>query len=412
MKRINVNEFKKKYSSRKNPINNSIIKTFYESPQSFFEKFKISLKNSSYFDISGNSIFMHYFYVLYEDHKKNKKKLSKNNLITEKILLNINIYRNNFNQFFKEHKEKLIIQDFSLDTVLHKIAKLNDKTFFVKICQKLQSLKLLNKRIMTIKNIENKACYDYLFEEINYKYNYYINRESMDCEALKNFVIMIKKEYSDCIFDLLPFDTKKLLNNFILKNTFEIIQKSSFTNIYYNIEKLFKIETDLNIIKYIFFPFASGINYLNILFNASKSSEDYITLYNFIIKILNIMGNIENNNSENLKTDLFLSEFCIMDHINHTLAKIYSSKINVKLEFEYCTALIKTILKRIIQKKDDKFIIDILKYRKEYYKKQLMQKQAPEKRLGLKMQNGLIFNLISNNYLDFEKKKRNFNNTK
>ena len=92
-----------------------------------------TLKYSSYFDICGNSIFMHYFYILYEDYKLNKKNVVKKYIINNKILPNINIYKKYFEQFFKENKDYLFIQDSSNETPLHKIAKYHDKIFFVKL---------------------------------------------------------------------------------------------------------------------------------------------------------------------------------------------------------------------------------------------------------------------------------------
>ena len=81
-----IKECKKKMRIRKKPINNIIINYFYESPQKFFTQYKKSLKYSSYFDICGNSIFIHYFYFLYEEYKFNKRKFSKNDLINNIIL--------------------------------------------------------------------------------------------------------------------------------------------------------------------------------------------------------------------------------------------------------------------------------------------------------------------------------------
>ena len=88
----NIRKERKKKRSKK-PINNSLISLFYDSPEMFFTKFKKSLKYSSYFDICGNSIFMHYFYILYEKQILNKKRLLNNKTKSEKIKENENTFK-------------------------------------------------------------------------------------------------------------------------------------------------------------------------------------------------------------------------------------------------------------------------------------------------------------------------------
>ena len=413
----------KERSKEKKPINEIIIKTFYESPQLFFAQFKKALKYSSYFDICHISIFMHYFYLLYEEHKNSKKTLSKKGLINEKILSNINIYQNNFSQFIQEHREKLLVKDLCEDTFFHKIAKFHDKTFFVKICEKLNTLEILNKEQLRMKNKEDKTCCDYVFEEIKSKYDYYMYRNSNDYEILKNFVIMIKKDFSD-IYEPIPFEMKILLNHFILKNNFEIILKPNFGKVYSNIESLYKKEKDISIYNYIFLPYNSGINYLNLLFNICKSADDYNSLYNFVNQIANSMDNNIKNNKN--KYDFNLKEFCLLDHINYSVVKMNSSKNNGKLEIDYGTRLIKNILKIIITSKDDNYIIEILQSKKDFFQSHIEIKKSKKSKKSKNqkdpknpkdqkdpknppkirntLQNGLNFNLMSNNYLNFEQK--------
>jgi len=116
--------------NRKKEVNNSLIYAFYKNPKKFFLQYNITLKYTSYFDICGNSIFMHYFYILYKEHCFIKNISSKNALSKDLISENTNEYHNNFIKFFKEHKSKLLFLDLCKETPLHKIAKYQDKTFF------------------------------------------------------------------------------------------------------------------------------------------------------------------------------------------------------------------------------------------------------------------------------------------
>ena len=118
--------------NRKKEVNNSLIYAFYKSPKEFLSQYNISLKYSSYFDICGNSIFMHYFYILYKDHCFIKN-ISSKNALSKNLISDTNEYQNNFIKFFKEHKNNLLFLDICKETPLHKIAKFKDKTFFLKI---------------------------------------------------------------------------------------------------------------------------------------------------------------------------------------------------------------------------------------------------------------------------------------
>ena len=406
MKGMSIKELRKKCikerSLEKKPINVLVIQTFYENPQLFFTQFKKAIKYSSYFDVSGISIFMHYLYLLYEDHRNSKKTLSKKFLINEKILSNINIYQNNFSQFVQEHREKLLVQDLCQETFFHKIAKFRDKTFFVKICEKLNTLEILNNQLLSIKNMNDETCCDFIFEEIKYKYDYYMFKDAQDYETLKDFVLMIKKYFSSSIYDPLPIDMKKILNNFILKNNFEIILKPNFSKLFNNIEDLFKKEKDINIFNYICLAFTSGINYLNVLYNLSKSSDDYNILFSFVNQITSITVKTIDKNKDNKKQDINMKDYCILDHINYALVKANSSKINGKQEVDYCIRLIKNTLKKILQDKDTNYITEILQSKKDYFKSLKESKKPPNVRNT--MHNGLIFNLMLNNYLNFEQK--------
>ena len=114
-KLTDIEKMKKKYRSllrnRKEEVNISLINAFYKSPKEFFSQYNMSLKYSSYFDICGNSIFMHYFYILYKDHCFIKNLSSKNSPSKKLISENSSVYQNNFTKFFKEHKNNLLSLD-------------------------------------------------------------------------------------------------------------------------------------------------------------------------------------------------------------------------------------------------------------------------------------------------------------
>ena len=308
-----IKKSKNNMKLRKKPINNSLIFYFYESPQKFFTQYQKSLKYSSYFDICGNSIFIHYFYFLYEEHKYSKKNITKNEK-NDKVLSNINIYQTNFDQFFVEHKDKLLIKDIYNETCLHKIGKFHDPTFFVTIFQKLNQLGVLNDNLLLIKNINNETCCDYIFEEIKNIYEYYININDHDYNLLKNFILTIKNNYYSSIFEPLSFDTKIILNHFILKIDFDINKKPKFEH---NGKDL-----DLYLFEYIFKSYFNGINYLNILFDLCKSKEDFNKLLNLVNQI-QMTKEISIINNLNI---LSISELCILNHMCYAFRKMNFSK--------------------------------------------------------------------------------------
>ena len=136
------------------PIPNDTIKLFYDNPNDFFASYEQLLEKTSFFDDSENSIFAHYFYILHEKYKKNN------------LGNNDNIYEINFNSFFTKEAKYLSIQDYHLDTPLHKLAKFNDKKFFLYICKKLKEINILTEEILLINNTDEKSCFNYILQDI------------------------------------------------------------------------------------------------------------------------------------------------------------------------------------------------------------------------------------------------------
>ena len=387
-----IKKLRKKYKlmlrKRKKEVDNSLIYAFYKSPDEFFSQYNTSLKYTSYFDICGNSIFMHYLYILYKDHCFINNISSKNALSKNLILENINVYQNNFIEFFKENKNNLLFLDICKETPLHKIAKLQDKTFFFKIIQQLHTSGILNDDLIKIKNNEEKTCCDYIFEEIEYKYEYLVLKNEKAYSLFKKFVLLIKQKYYLSIFEPLSSERKKLLNNFILKRTYNIIKKPDFENMYLNIENILKNEKEINVIsEYIYDPFKSVLNYLNILFNLCKKCSDYKKLIQLVKTIESI------KEFKKVKKKVSLSDICIIDHMNYIFRKIYSYKERKNNEIKYCNIILEIIFKNIIKDKEEEEVINILKFG-ERYDNEIFRYSGK----------GFINSLILNSYLKFEDK--------
>ena len=136
-------------------IPNSVIISFYEDPKSFFANYKTLLLNTSLFDISGHSIFVHYFNVL------NNNNTNPNNN---------NYYENYFSAFIGDFREYLYIQDDILDTPLHKLVKQRNKKLFLKIFKKLFDLGFED--LLYIKNEKNEDCFNIMINYILIKEKY------------------------------------------------------------------------------------------------------------------------------------------------------------------------------------------------------------------------------------------------
>ena len=187
---------KKLKKLKKQPIPNDIIKLFYDEPKIFFEKHKTILNNTSYFDECDNSIFAHYFNILYLIFTKNK-------------ISNSQIYLTNFNSFFLFHGKYLSIQDLALETPLHKIVKLRNKCFFLIYYDKLKEIGVVNEQILLIKNINNESCFDFIFKEM------VINRTKLINKHFDIYIKFLKNNY--VYISTLPIKAKLKIKFLILK---------------------------------------------------------------------------------------------------------------------------------------------------------------------------------------------------
>ena len=350
------------YSARKKFIPYSVIDLFYTDPSRFFREYNKLLSEFCYLDSLGNPILLHYFYILNEEYRqRNNKQINLKNC-------NFEIYKSNFETFIKDNEKLLLIQDFSLDTPLHKLVKKADKGFFIEIYEKLKRLNLINNEILLVTNLDRESIYNYIFKEIKYNYlkikdndfyyKFFNDNNSINESRPQEDQDIIKEFKSKVIFNNIKYnknDFDKVFNNF-----------NVFVN---NNDKIF----------YFIYPYlSSSINYLNCLYSICSQKEHYDKIYTLVSKL---------STKNEMLHEFCISELCLVDHIRYVLSKLCCK--NVENEMNYVIKLIKEFLPNILKKKDDKEKNKIL---------------YCELRRRDTLKNGLINTLVKNSYLDFEKK--------
>ena len=323
-----------KINNIRKPIQNRTIKLFFENPDNFFNEHYNLLFNTSFMDISGNSIFSHYFFILLENYKiKNNQKAN----INENVY-NFNIYESNFDSFFKEYERYLIIQDFNLDTPLHKIARMKDKGFFIEIYKKLRRIEIINNEILLISNKKDENIFNYIFNEV--KYN---SSKIKNVEFYKNFINENNGIY-ESLFIQEKMDLKKYMANII----FDIkpYKKENFDEIYNNIFDFVNENIkDMELFPYIYTYYT---HYLNSLFYICSKKDDYDKMFKLIF-LLTTKYEIEDGK--------YIIKKCIIDHITNVLRKMNSYNSKGKYEVDYGTKLLKEILNKITKNTDEKIFI-------------------------------------------------------
>ena len=380
-----IKKQKKLLKLKKKTISDDVIRLFYDEPTNFFKNHEKLLYNTSYYDDCNNSIFAHYFNVLY-------------NISMDNNYSNSEIYLSNFNSFFKFHGKFLTIQDLALETPLHKIAKFKNKDFFITYYIKLKNIDAVNEQILSIKNINETTCLDFILKYIEMNrtkfkyhkfdiYNYFLNRNKILIETLPMNVQCNIKLFSLAI----NFD-EKLFRDI----KFDEIYKS-LNNLFYEVKEKI-IECDL---------FNPNINILNCLFHYCILSNDNINfnkLFLFISNLLeeNLISQTEENIKEKNKKNSL--QIYIYNHIGYVLRKINiedktnknikSNKIKNNIEscksWTYATKLIEKILPILIE---------------NYSFKEFKDKVKTKKSFKLKFNiNSLLINVAKNPYLNFEQK--------
>ena len=368
--------YKKIIKSKKPPISNEIIQLFYNEPKNFFENHETLLKNTSYYDECDNSIFAHYFNILYNIFIKYNYSDSK-------------LYISNFYSFFVYHKKYLTIQDASLETPLHKIAKLRNNYFFIMYFNKLKRIKAINEEILFIKNIYEKSCIDYILQEIKQNRTKYI-RNNFD--LYNDFF----KSIENICFNKLSVKNICDIKLFSLSINFDekLYKDIKFKEIYRSLFNLFLNVKDA-IIDFDFFD--ENINIFNCLYHFSELSEDnnnFNMLLEFISNLLNQylieINDLDENIIENNKIyQNYISNF-IYTHIGYAIRKM-----NKKNTREYAGKLIREILP-----------ILITNFSFDQFKDNIKKKKYIKLKFNI---NSLGINLINNPNLNFEEKYEIFN---
>ena len=329
------------------------IELFYNVPSHFFDIHTSLLNDTSYYDDSGISIFAHYFNVLHL--------ISKN----ENYLYS-DIYKSNFDSFFREYGKYLAIQDISLETPLHKIIKMRNKNFFLEIYRKLKNINVINDKIIGIKDINDVSCFDIIINDI------IINRDKI----IKNNFELYNKFITDnnSLIELLPNKSKNELKLFSLKIYFDmkLFKDIKFDEMFNGLQKLLENDKD-KMIEY----FDPSLNYLNCLFHYCKTEDNFNKLYIFISKLFI-------PKTRNIKSKIKI-EYYIYNHICYVLRKMKLSDET----FKYIENLIKNIFPTVLS----------------YYSYDELKRNFIKN--GLKA-NSLVDNLAYNTYLTFDQKYKVF----
>ena len=356
-------------------ISNDTIISFYENPEEFFNSYEELIEKTSFYDELGNSIFIHYFYILYDLYKKNE-------------INSDNIYQKNFNNFFTKEAKYLSMQDFALETPLHKLAKFIDKKFFFFICKKLKEINVLSEDLLLINNMDERSCFSYILQEVKDNKNKIIQT---DFELYKEFF-----NYYPNLIKSISKEEQKLLVIFSSLITFDDQKfgKVNFNDAIQAIYNLIEKNSDiLNIFQFLYYPTSSGMNYLNSLYHLCKECTDFDKLFQLILDLSNIK----------MINDESYSKLCLSNHISYVLGKMNSTKAKGNNEINYGMRLINQIIPTLIKDESNENVMNIIFVRK---------KNLKDKNMLLNKNRGIFKYLTDNSNLTFEQKSDIINNIK
>ena len=349
-------------------IPNSVIISFYEDPKSFFANYKTLLLNTSLFDISGHSIFVHYFNVL------NNNNTNPNNN---------NYYENYFSAFIGDFREYLYIQDDILDTPLHKLVKQRNKKLFLKIFKKLFDLGFED--LLYIKNEKNEDCFNIMINYILNNKRKILNEFELYSNFLKITNIKIQELPKEKQLEIKLFLSKVFIdeNNYQKINIVETIEKLN------NLLKSLENENIKDIFTFLFEPI-SDINHLNLIYDKCTKIEEFNKLFDFIINL----SNIEINNYYNNKSDLH--SICIMHHINHVMKNMGNNpKLKGENDINYGFKLLSEVINLLLEKNKSEHVLNLI-YEKKIWKTPYENSIYNNK--------GIISNLMNNYAINLNKK--------
>ena len=358
-----LREIKKFY---KKPIPNSVITSFYDDPKSFFNNYKTLLSNTSLYDISGKSIFVHYFNMLC--NPKNP---------------NYNYYENYFNSFVGDFGKYIFIQDGILDTPIHKFVKLRNKKLFLQIFKKLFDLGY--EELIYIKNGENEDCFNIIINYILNNKRKILARNEFELysEFLKLTKIQIEKLPKNKKLEIKAFLSQVFIDEYNYQNL-NIIELINRLN---NLLNSFDEKKD--IFNILFDPI-SDINHLNLIFDKCTSMEHFNKLFEFIIQLSNI--DIDNFNDN--KGDLH--DMCVIHHINHVMKYMGGNpKKRGENDINYGLHLLTDIIPLLLQKNKSEHFLNLI-YQKDFWE--------PQYKNILYNNKGLISNLMNNKSINLNRK--------
>ena len=166
------------------------------------------------------------------------------------------------------------MQDFALETPLHKLAKFIDKKFFFFICKKLKEINVLSEELLLINNMDERSCFSYILQEVKDNKNKIIQT---DFELYKEFF-----NYYPNLIKSISKEEQKLLVIFSSLITFDDQKfgKVNFNEAIQAIYNLIEKNSDiLNIFQFLYYPTSSGMNYLNSLYHLCKECTDFDKLF-------------------------------------------------------------------------------------------------------------------------------------
>ena len=351
----------------KTPIPNSVIEIFYDDPKTFFVNSQTLLKNTSLYDISGNSIFIHYFNALYNINNPN-----------------YNYYENYFPTFFGAFGQFMSMQDEALETPVHKLlVKFKNKKFFLQIFKKLFDLGY--KDLFTIKNWEKENCFDIIINYIlNYKNKIF---EKNEFDLFANFVNAFPN-----LKDKLPFKNKIRIDAFLSKVT---IDENNYKSINIaetleNLTNLLNSVKDKKEIFHILYEPNTDINYLNLIFDKCITIEHFNKLFDFLFQLFKIQIEQFFDNIGDLH---YIGCFHHIDHVIKKMGK--RSKLIGENDLNYGMRILSEIIPFLLKNENSIKFWDII----------FEKNTSPTRKKNLEFQNkGIINNLVNNSSIILNKK--------
>ena len=304
---------------KKNCLPLKFSQQLINEPLNFFENKQNYIEIKKYKIIMNENHYMLYEYFIVQLYYSNDRE----------------IYKKNFNLFFKNIQKYLENTNLELRNILNIYSKNKNKKIFFEIFQKLSNLNLITQKMILNKDINGKNCIDEIIDD------YYFSK-SNKLQFLDFFKLYKKKNYLNktTYLNIIKEILFECQITYINKN----LQNIGFTHLYNEILYVlnFKfIDVNTKIEKYLFLKDIS-FNFLNFIYIHSQNESNLINLKKILTKLKSF---------SNIKPDIF---------INH-LFFILHNKI---IQLDYFEFYIKEIIKDLISSNNNKFFLnEIFKYK-------------------------------------------------